>query len=145
MPFDVEASTTVAAPPHKVFRALADYASWERWMPPSFTPAEGTSGALTVGRVLKMKIAWMPFGMPVEVYVVDPDKEITWGGGNPKLIAARHRFFFEPSGSDTVVRSVETWTGGSERIERLLEPLVSRVAARIGRDQLAALKREVER
>ena len=78
-----------------------------------------------------------------EVLVVDPFKEITWGGGNPKLLTARHCFFFEDAGEGkTLVRSVETWEGGAERF---LKPIISRAAAAIGKAQLAALKRESER
>ena len=143
MSFDVEASTTISAPRESVFRLLSDFGSWARWMPPSFTPAEWTSGKLTAGQVLKMKIAYLPIAQPIEVYVVDPFKEITWGGGNPKLLSARHRFLFEDAGEGkTLVRSVETWEGGAERF---LKPIVSRAAAAIGKAQLAALKRESER
>lgn len=141
MPFDVECSTTIAAEPKKVFDVLADFGAWARWMPPSFTPAEWTATKLTPGKMLKMKIGYLPFAIPVEVFVVDPHREITWGGG-PSLLAARHRFLFEPNGEKTTVRSVETWTG---TIDKWVEPAVRRAAAMIGRHQLAALKRECER
>lgn len=144
MSFDVEASTTIVAPRESVFRVLCDFGSWARWMPPSFTPAEWTSEKLSAGKILKIKIGYLPIPQPVEVYTVDPYKEITWGGGSPKLLTARHRFLFEDAdgGKKTLVRSVETWEGGAERF---LKPIVSRAAAAIGKAQLAALKRECER
>jgi hypothetical protein len=73
------------------------------------------------------------------VYVVDRANEITWGGGSP-LLAARHRYLFEPEASGTRVRSVETWEGWADGLAR---PVVLPLAEKIAGHQLGALKRAV--
>lgn len=139
MPFVAEASILLDVSPEVAFDKLADHPSWPDWMPPTFRPAGHSRGKLTVGARFKAYIARLPFPTPIEVYVVDRAKEITWGGGSP-LLAARHRFLFEAEGSGTRVRSVETWEGGLDRVvRRIVKPL----AERIGRDQLEALRRAV--
>lgn len=83
-----------------------------------------------------MKIGYAPFGTPIKVYVFEPSTELTWGGGVPGVINARHRFLFDADGTGTIVRSVETWSGPMENVVRRL---VKPAAERIGRDQLQAL------
>lgn len=141
MLFTAEASLTIPAAPEVVFDRLADHASWFDWMPATFRPLGAARGALRVGDVVKMRIARLPVPIPIEVYVMDRAREITWGGGSP-LLAARHRFLFEPEAGGTRVRSVETWEGALDGVlRRVIKPLAERIA----RDQLEALRAAVTR
>jgi len=140
MSFVAEASVLLDVSPEVAFDKLADHPSWSTWMPRTFRPSGSSRGKLRAGDKLRVHIARMPFPTPIEVYVVERAKEITWGGGIAAVITARHRFLFEAEGSGTRVRSVETWQGPLDRVlRRVIKPL----AERIGRDQLGALERAV--
>ncbi len=140
--FLAEASVWIDAPPEVAFDKLADLDSWAEWMPRSFRPAwqGGGRGTMRAGDRLRVHIARLPFPTPIEVYVVDRANEITWGGGS-RLLAARHRFLFEPEGKGTRVRSVETWQGLLDGVARRV---VLPLAERIGAQQIGGLKRGVE-
>lgn len=141
MPFVAEASLFIRASVEAAFDKLADLPSWHLWMPRTFRPARPGQEKLREGARIPMHIAHMPLATPIAVYVVDRAREITWGGGIPGVISARHRFLFEPEGEGTRVRSLETWEGPMERV---LAPVVKPLAERIGRDQLGALERAVQ-
>lgn len=140
MPFLAEASVLIDAPPDVAFDKLADHASWSDWMPATFRPAGSSRGQLRAGHILRVHIGRMPLATPIEVLVVDRPREISWGGGMRGVISARHRFLFEAEGKGTRVRSVETWEGP---LDRALRRVITPLAERIGRDQLAALARAV--
>ncbi len=137
--FVAEASVWIDVPPEAAFDKLADFDAWADWMPRTFRPlpSRRQRGALRVGERLHVRIARLPFPTPIEVYVVARATEITWGGGSP-LLAARHRFLFEPEASGTRVRSVETWQGWADGLAR---PLLLPLAEKIAGHQLEALKR----
>ena len=142
MSFVAEASILLDVSPEVAFDRLADYASWQSWMPRSFRPARGARGTLRAGEVVRVRLGGMPFATPIKVRVVERAREIAWGGGSRSVIAAHHRFLFEAEGTGTRVRSVETWDGplgGALRV--VLKPL----AERIGREQLGALERAVRK
>jgi hypothetical protein len=136
MPFVAEASVRLDVSPEVAFARLADHGSWHDWMPRTFRPTSRTPKTLAKGDVVKIRIGFAPFGTPVEVYVVEPSTELTWGGGVTGVIQARHRFLFDADGTGTVVRSVETWSGPMASV---LRRIVKPAAERIGRDQLRAL------
>jgi hypothetical protein len=138
MSFVAEASILLDVPLEAAYDKLADHASWADWMPPTFYPAGSSRGPLRAGETVRMKIGRMPFASAIQVEIVERPHEITWGGGVPGVISARHRFLFEPEGEGTRVRSVETWEGPMERV---LRPAIQPMAERIGRDQLQALDR----
>ncbi len=150
MSFVAEASILLDVSPEVAFDKLADHPSWVDWMPPTFRPAGASRGKLEAGSRFKAYIARLPFPTPIEVYVVDRAKEITWGGGSP-LLAARHRFLFEAEGSGTRVRSVETWEGGArscgaphrEAARRADRPGPARGAATRGVSILSARTRAI--
>lgn len=136
MSFVAEASIFIAVAPEVAFDKLVDHPSWSAWMPKNFRPVGPSRGPLKVGDAVPMRIARIPFSMPIDVQVVDRPKEITWGGGSG-LLRARHRFLFEAEGDGTRVRSVETWEGPIDRVVKLaLKP----IAESIAREQLEALR-----
>jgi len=96
-----------------------------------------------MGRRLKVKLLRLPIPTPLEVYLADPPNELGWGGGNPKILGAWHRFVFEAEadGAHTRVRSLETWEGVlSFAVRPILQPL----AVKIANSQLGALARSFE-
>lgn len=53
-------------------------------------------------------------------------------------MVAEHRFLFEPDGSGTRIRSVESWRG---LLATATKPVLKRLAERIGKQQLEGLRR----
>ena len=137
MPYTVEESVEIDVDPAVAFDTLADHGSWPEWMPASFKPVGPTVGTLRVGATPRVRIAGLPFATPVPVTVVDHPREITWSGGN-LLLRGEHTFRFEASERGTRVTSSETWSG---LLAALLKPLVRRGAARVGRAQLAGIRK----
>jgi len=130
-------------PREKVYARLADVGSWHRYMPADFRPLGDPKGTLEMGRRLKVKLLRLPIPTPLEVYLADPPNELGWGGGNPKILGAWHRFVFEAEadGAHTRVRSLETWEGVlSFAVRPILQPL----AVKIANSQLGALARSFE-
>ncbi len=140
MAFIAQASRTLRVKPEVAFDKLADFPSWEDWMPKSFRPASKQSGALRVGDRVRVRISGMPAPATIEVTVVDRAREITWCGGPRGVLRAEHRFLFEPHEDGAIVRSVETWTGA---LAPILKFIVKPGAERVGLQQLAALARAV--
>lgn len=141
--FLAEASIDIPVSPEIAFDTLAEHAGWAAWMPRSFMPVGPTPGTLRAGDRVSVRIALGPVATPLTVSVVDRPREIAWRGGARGLLAAEHRFLFEPNGSGgTRVRSVETWRGA---LAPLLRPIVKRLAEHLGGQQLAALARGAQR
>jgi hypothetical protein len=137
--FLAETALDMPVAPEIAFDALADHARWPAWMPRTFTPVGPSLGTLRPGDRLRVRIAHAPVASPIVVSVVDRPREIAWRGGPRGVLAAEHRFLFEPNGSGgTRVRSVERWQG---ILAPLLRPIVQRLAERIGAEQLAGLAR----
>lgn len=139
MSFVAKGTRRMPVTPEVAFDRMADFASWPRWMPPSFRPVGAASGTLQRGRKIWVRIAGVPAPSRIEVSEMRRPKEIAWSGGLPGVLWANHQFFFEAEGPDaTVVVSHETWSG-------LLAPLLRRViqpqAERVGGQQLDALAR----
>jgi hypothetical protein len=139
--FVAEASIHLSVPPDVAFDALADHASWPDWMPRSFRPVGPSQGTLRSGRRLLVYIAGAPVATPIVVSWVERAREIAWGGGVRGVLAAEHRFLFEPDGSGgTWIRSVEIWSGALAWVAR---PVVKPLAERVGAEQLAGIARAV--
>ena len=141
--FVAESLRTVAVSPETAFGRLADHASWRGWMPRSFAPVGSPLGFLRVGDSVRVRIAGAPLAAPIHVSVVDRPRELTWCGGVKGVLWGEHRFLFVADGrGGTHVHSLETWTGALASATRgFVQPL----AERIGREQLEALARSVER
>lgn len=141
MAYVASASLTLPVSATAAFDRLADHDSWPRWMPSSFRPAGKTSGRLTEGTRFRVKILGAPLSVSCRVSVVRAGKELTWRGGTPGVLFGEHRFLFEATGLSSVrVESVETWHGA---LAALLRPLIQPGAVKVGRDQLAALARDL--
>lgn len=140
MSFVAEAEIDLDVTPEAAFDALRDYPSWREWMPRSFAPAGGPARPLEEGDVLRVRISGAPVASRIEVVVVDRAREITWSGGVRGVLHGRHRFLFEPKGAGVRVRSVETWSGV---VARLVRPMLSRAASKVGLAQLRGLERAV--
>jgi hypothetical protein len=87
---------------------------------------------------LRVKILGSPLPSPIRVMVVDRAREMTWGGGVPGLVLARHSFLFEPKGDSVEVQSIETWSGA---LALVLRPIILPMAERVGREQLEGLEK----
>jgi hypothetical protein len=141
MSFIAKGSRRVSVTPEVAFDRLADFASWAEWMPRSFRPAESPSGALSVGRKIRVRIGGLPGRTTIEVSEARRPVEIAWRGGVRGVLFADHRFLFDPDGQGgTNVTSLETWSGALAPFIRLL---VQPMAERIGGHQLEALARAV--
>jgi len=137
MSFVAEASRTISATPEVLFDRLADYGSWDAWMPRSFEPMGHGVGPLQVGDRIRVRILGLP--SELEITVADRGRELAWRGGIGFLLSGEHRFIFERDGaSSTRVRSVELWRG---LLGPLVRPVVRRVASSVGKKQLAGLAR----
>jgi hypothetical protein len=139
-------SRTIRVSPEEAFEKFVDFRNWEAFMPRAFRPRKGPQRALEAGdrvrMVLDTGVARIP--VPVDVFSIDPPREVTWGGGN-RLLHASHRFVFEDAGDgQTRLESHEEWTGLLTRIP----PVARRVkqqAELVGKAQLAGFARWVER
>lgn len=141
MAFTVKVSLDVEASPAVAFETLADHGSWSRWMPPGFVPVDPPLGALRVGLETRVRIARLPFPSELLVTVVEPSRQITWGGGLGRALRGEHSFLFEETPRGTHVISSEVWSGW---LSSALKPLLRALAARIGRMQLEGLRKEAE-
>lgn len=138
MPYTIELSLDLEVTPEVAFDTLCDHDSWPRWMPPkSFRPVGRSLGRLHVGGEFRISIERMP-ATKARVTVVNRAREISWCGGARGVLWAEHAFFFEPVENGTRVRSVETWSGV---MAPLLKPILKPGAARVGKAQLAGLRR----
>lgn len=139
MSYAAESVVTFGDPPDVVFDRLADARRWREWMPRAFRPTRVPDAPLRVGDRLRVRVAYGP-PSTLTVTVADRGRELTWTGGVRGVLFAEHRFLFERAADgSTVVRSVETWSGV---IADALRPVVQRLAVRIGRAQLQALRGE---
>lgn len=141
--FEARAERRIAVTRERAYDRLADLGSWSAWMPPSFRPAEDMRGRfpLSRGHRVKVRIAGVVLAS-LRVTTSERPRELTWTGGLQGVLAAEHRFVFEPDGEGkTRVLSVETWSGKLSGVFRsMLQPL----AERVGREQLEALARSLE-
>jgi hypothetical protein len=145
MSFVASASIHVSAPPATCFRRFVDFPSWRAWMPASFRPLRGPSGALAVGDRLRLRIGTGPLPLLASATVVrvEQGREITWRGGVPGILVGEHSFYFEEGDAGgTRIRSEETWTGALASVD-LVSRRVKVMAERIGREQLEGFARHV--
>ena len=137
MSFIARAHLDIDVTPEVAFDTLADHDSWPEWMPRSFRPVGPSLGTLRVGAIPRVRIENLPFATPLPVTVFDRPREITWAGGSSALRGV-HSFLFEAIDGGTRVTSSEIWSGW---LAMLLKPVLLRGAVRVGRAQLAGLKK----
>jgi hypothetical protein len=136
--YTVEVSLELETSPEIAFDTLADHDAWPRWMPRSFKPVGPSVGTLEVGKAPRVRISGAPVASVLHVQVVQRPRQITWAGGRAGVLWGEHTFFFEPAGAGVRVRSVETWSGW---LAPLLKPILAPGAARVGKAQLAGIRR----
>ncbi len=139
------ATQTVRAAPAEAFEKFVDFRNWEQFMPPEFRPVSGPSRVLKPGDRVKMRLdaGAVRLPVPVDVFSMDPPREVVWGGGN-KLLHARHRFVFEDAGDgQTLVKSDEEWTGMLCSVGSVARRL-KRQAEVVAKAQLSGFARWVE-
>ena len=138
----IDAWIDIDAQPEKVWEVLMDFKSWESWN--GFIPL--VEGNLRVGETLRIKVVspgMKPMIFKPKVFVVDPGKEILWGGSFLKILyRGDHAFRLEPL-PDGKTRF--------RQIERFMGPVVLFMGDMIKKTELGyhqmnlALKNEVER
>lgn len=142
--FVSRAERVISVTPERAFDRLADLASWTSWMPKTFrVVGRNLTKSLRAGDTFAVKIAHMPVASKLKVSTSDRPRELTWRGGLRGVLAAEHRFLFDPEsdGTKTRVRSVETWSGA---LAGLLRRVIDPVASKVGGQQIEALARSLE-
>ena len=81
MSFVAKGFRRVSVTPEVAFDRLADFASWADWMPRSFRPVGSPTGALAVGRKIRVRIGGLPGATTIEVSETRRPAEIAWQGG----------------------------------------------------------------
>jgi hypothetical protein len=139
MAFTADSELTIAGPIDAVFTRFIDYSRWSEWMPPTFRPMRGPSRPLLPGDRLLIRITGLP--SLVKVFDVNSPREVSWGGGIPGVLSARHSFLFEAVGDKTTrVRSTEPWKGLVTSIPSVAAR-IKRTAEKVGRSQLEGFER----
>ena len=139
MPPTAEAELTIQGPVDTVFAQFIDYRQWASWMPKGFRPMRGPARPLRKGDRVLVSVTGLPSLLTVDV--VQPSTEVSWSGGLPGLLMARHSFYFEDAGAGaTRIRSVEPWTGLLTKIDPVIKRIV-RVAGQVGYAQLEGFER----
>jgi hypothetical protein len=90
----------IAAPPHRVWSLLADFAGYDRWNP----MLKRMRGAARVGSTVRFAVTAGPLPVPLsaEVITVETDRELAWlGPARPKalrrVISGEHWFRLTPT------------------------------------------------
>jgi len=112
----------IDAPVARAWDVLTDFADFGEWCP----TLRAVAGAAAVGTGLKLRLAAAPgadrtLGLSATVRVVDPPKELAWGGGFPGapwLLDVHHWFRLEPLASE------RCRLHHGERFRGLLRPLL---------------------
>ena len=77
---EFKASTTIQAPPEKIWAVLTEGASWPQWDP----SCERIEGRIAPGEKLKAFTKLSPGrAFPVKVTEFVPNQKMTWSGGMP--------------------------------------------------------------
>ena len=139
MTFTADAELTIAGPIDAVFTRFIDYPRWSEWMPSTFRPMRGPSRPLRPGDRLVIRVTGLP--SVLQVFDVNSPREVSWGGGIPGLLSARHSFLFEAVGEKTTrVRSSEPWKGLATNVPSVAAR-IKRTAEKVGRSQLEGFER----
>lgn len=139
MSFVVRTSRDLTASADVAFDRLADFSSWNDWMPDSFRPYGDANGSLSIGRKIQVLIDGLSGPAKLEVSRFQRPIEIAWRGGLPGMLWAEHRFVFEENEHGGVrVSSIETWSGF---LTIFLKRFLERTSLRVGGEQLEALSR----
>ncbi|WP_375769896.1 SRPBCC domain-containing protein [Archangium gephyra] len=106
---EFKATTTIHAPPEKIWAILTDGASWPQWDP----SCEKIEGRIAPGEKLKAFTKLSPGrAFPVKVSEFVPHQKMTWSGGMPLgLFKGVRTFTLTPKGGDIEFTLHEVFSG----------------------------------
>ncbi|MFY0563100.1 SRPBCC family protein [Archangium lansingense] len=106
---EYKASTTIHAPPEKIWTILTDGASWPQWDP----SCEKLEGRIAPGEKLKAFTKLSPGrAFPVKVSEFVPNQKMTWSGGMPLgLFKGVRTFTLTPKGDKVEFTLHEVFSG----------------------------------
>lgn len=106
---EFKATTTIHAPPEKIWSILTDGASWPQWDP----SCEKIEGRIAPGEKLKAFTKLSPGrAFPVKVSEFVPHQKMTWSGGMPLgLFKGVRTFTLTPKGGDIEFTLHEVFSG----------------------------------
>lgn len=92
-------TTSIDAPPSSVWQVLTDFASWEQWNPMTLS----MEGRPEAGARLRLRFVLRPGGRVyrsgARMLLVEPERQLRWGGGVPGLLWIEHWVRLTPEGS----------------------------------------------
>lgn len=106
---EYKASTTIHAPPEKIWAVLTDGASWPQWDP----SCDKIEGRIAPGEKLKAFTKLSPGrAFPVKVSEFVPNQKMTWSGGMPLgLFKGVRTFTLTPKGDQVEFTLHEVFSG----------------------------------
>lgn len=106
---EYKASTTIHAPPEKIWAVLTDGASWPQWDP----SCDKIEGRIAPGEKLKAFTKLSPGrAFPVKVSEFVPNQKMTWSGGMPLgLFKGVRTFTLTPKGDQVEFTLHEMFSG----------------------------------
>lgn len=151
MPWTLETTIDIDAPPAVVWDILADLATYGDWNP----LAERMEGRLEVGEVLRMTVHLGRYTrvQPADVFAVGPGHLLIWSGYSLKGLAVRgvRSQWLEPTPSGCRYVSREVFTGPfagltrrllrttlDDGLQEMAAALKARAEARVARERAAA-------
>ena len=101
---EIRTYVDIAAPPHRVWELITDFAGWDRWNP----LLRRVRGRPEVGATVRFTATVGRARLPLtaEVLIVEPERELMWvGPAAPrflrKVVSGQHWFRLAPSASGT--------------------------------------------
>lgn len=106
---EFKASTTIDAPPEKIWAILIDGARWPEWDP----SCDKIEGRIAAGEKVKAFTKLSPGrAFPVKVTEFVPNQKMTWSGGMPLgLFKGVRTFTLTPQGGKTAFTLHEVFSG----------------------------------
>ena len=138
----VETRILVEASAPRVFEILTDFDAYPRWNRVLRLSLKGEARAGTRAR---LHVQGSPLPIPVRLEVVEPGRELRWGGGVPGMMFGSHYFELRPvpgAREQTELVHAETFSGLMVPLMwPLMRPQLERLYSAIN-DGLAAFVRE---
>jgi uncharacterized protein YndB with AHSA1/START domain len=144
VPYTIEETILVAAPPEAVWKYLENPWSWPQWWPACREARTGDRKPLREGGRLRLvlKPSLLTFTFEPLVNVVQPGRALIWTGTGAG-VTGRHAFFLEARPNGTLVRQREDFSGPGLALFLLLAQVP--VTRRMFQRNLRGLKRFAER
>jgi hypothetical protein len=116
----IHTEITIAAEPATVWEAITDLNAYPAWNP--YHRRVETTGDLVPGQRLVVHIRKPNDAQVVikpHVIRIEPNRELTWGGGLKGIFHGEHRFVLEPVAGGTRLVHSETFAGLAVRFASL--------------------------